>query len=80
MTKTIKLKNPISVNGEKIEEMTIRAPKVRDRLVAEKTPGGTAEKEVTFISNLCSVSQETVMELDLADYVQLQEAVNHFLS
>jgi Phage tail assembly chaperone proteins, E, or 41 or 14 len=80
MNKTIKLKTPIQVNGETIEQMVIRPPKVRDRLVAEKTPGGTAEKEVTFISNLCSVSQETIMELDLADYVQLQEAVNHFLS
>ncbi len=80
MTKTIKLKNPIDVSGEIIEEMIIRPPKVRDRLVAEKTPGGTADKEVTFISNLCSVSPEVVMELYLADYVQLQEAVNHFLS
>lgn len=80
MTKTIKLKNPIDVNGEKIKEMTMRAPKVRDRLVAEKTPGNSADKEVTFIANLCSVSQETLLELDLADYVQLQEAVNHFLS
>ncbi len=80
MTKTIKLKTPVEVNGETFENMTIRPPKVRDRLVAEKTPGNSADKEVTFIANLCTVSPDVIMELDLADYVQLQEAVNHFLS
>lgn len=66
--------------GETIEEVTVRAPTVRDRLVADKTPGNVADKELTFISNLCGMAPDTMMELDLADYMSLQKAVNDFLS
>ena len=80
MNKTIKLKTPVKIDGDRIEELVIREPKVRDRLVAEKLPGGPAEKEMGFIANLCSVTPDTIMELALADYITLQEAVNDFLS
>ncbi len=79
-TKVIKLKSPVEIDGERIEEMVMREPKVRDRLVAEKLSGGAAEKELGFIANLCDVTPETIAELSLADYIKIQEAVNDFLS
>lgn len=76
----IKLKNPINVDGDNIEVLEMRPPKVRDRLIAEKQAGGVAEKEMIFIANLCNVTPDVMMEVDLSDYVKLQEAVNNFLS
>ena len=82
MSKTviIKLKTPVTSMGESLTEVKMRAPKMRDRLIADKTPGTIAYKELTFISNLCGLSPDTIMEMDLADYIQLQTAVNDFLA
>ncbi|MEM1000457.1 MAG: phage tail assembly protein [Bacteroidota bacterium] len=79
-TVTVKLKTPVTSMGETITEVTVRPPTVRDRLIADKTPGSASDKELTFISNLCGLPPEVMMDLDLADYMQLQNAVNDFLS
>ena len=78
--KTIKLDVTIIIDGITIEVLNVRPPKVRDRLLAEKGSGGPEEKEVRFIANLCDVTPETIEELDLSDYIKVQEAVNDFLS
>lgn len=76
----IKLKHPVKIEGENITTLVMRPPKVRDRLIAEKQGVGAAEKEMHFIANLCNVQPDVLLEIELSDYVKLQEAVNDFLS
>jgi len=77
---TITLKYPIEVAGEKITSLNLRRPKVRDMLAADKSAGSEAEKEVAMFANLCEVSRDAILELDGADYGQLQQAYSGFLS
>jgi len=80
MSESIKLKYPIDVAGEKITSLNLRRPKVRDMLAADKTGGSEAEKEVAMFANLCEVSRDAILELDGADYGQLQKTYSGFLS
>uniref|UniRef100_A0AAU7YKY0 Phage tail assembly protein n=1 Tax=Wolbachia endosymbiont of Oeneis ivallda TaxID=3171168 RepID=A0AAU7YKY0_9RICK len=76
----IKLTEPIKIDGILISELTLRRPKVRDRLAVERMGNSDAEKEVALIANLASISREAVEELDLADYSKIQEVLQGFLS
>lgn len=76
----IDLKKPVQFNGETIAKLSMREPKVRDLLAAEKTTKSDAEREVMVFSNLCAVAPVVIGELSLADYVQLQKAYQSFLS
>ena len=76
----IKLTEPIKIDGILVSEITLRRPKVRDRLAVERMGNSDAEKEVALIANLASISREAVEELDLADYSQIQEVLQGFLS
>ena len=71
----IKLNEPIKIDGVSISELTLRRPKVRDRLAVERLGTNDAEKEV----NLADIPKEAVEELDLADYAKIQEALQGFL-
>ena len=77
----IELKNPITVCGEVVTQLTMRAPKVRDILAGEKAfknPG--AEREIYVMALLCGVTPAIIEELDMSDYVRLQKASEDFLS
>lgn len=76
----IKLTEPIKIDGILVSELTLRRPKVRDRLAVERMGNSDAEKEVALIGNLASISREAVEEFDLADYNKIQEALQGFLS
>ncbi|BFD47786.1 phage tail assembly protein [Wolbachia endosymbiont (group A) of Sympetrum striolatum] len=76
----IKLTEPIKIDGILVSEITLRRPKVRDRLAVERMGNSDAEKEVALIANLASISREAVEELDLADYSKIQEVLQGFLS
>ncbi|MFP3015449.1 MAG: phage tail assembly protein [Wolbachia sp.] len=76
----IKLTEPIKIDGILVSELTLRRPKVRDRLAVERMSNNDAEKEVALIANLASISKEAVEELDLADYSKIQAALQDFLS
>ncbi|WP_341815458.1 phage tail assembly protein [Wolbachia endosymbiont (group B) of Idaea biselata] len=76
----IKLTEPIKIDGILVSEITLRRPKVRDRLAVERMSNNDAEKEVALIANLASISREAVEELDLADYNKIQGALQGFLS
>ena len=78
--KTIQLDYPIMIDGQKITRIDMRRPKVRDRLLSEKLDGSDAEKEVRLLANLCEFPPQQLEELDMADYVKLQEALADFLS
>lgn len=79
-TQTFTLQMPITIHGETISALQVRRPRVRDRLAAERGKGSTAEKEVIFLAHLCEVAPGTIEELELADYLKLQETVTSFLS
>ena len=75
----IKLNEPIKIDGISISELTLRRPKVRDRLAVERLGTNDAEKEVALIANLADLPKDAVEELDLADYAKIQEALQGFL-
>jgi len=75
----IKLIEPIKIDGLSISELTLRRPKVRDRLAVERLGTNDADKEVALIANLADIPKDSVEELDLADYAKIQEALQGFL-
>ena len=77
---TIKLQHPFTLNGEEIVALTLRRPKVRDRLIAEKSQGSEVEKEIRLIANLCEVAPDCIENLDMADYMACQETLGSFFS
>ncbi|MDX5487747.1 MAG: phage tail assembly protein [Wolbachia endosymbiont of Andrena praecox] len=77
---TVKLDNPITVDGISVSELTIRRPKVRDYLAIERLNGSDLSKEVTLTANLTSAAKESIEELDIADYVKVQEVLKDFFS
>ena len=79
-SETISLQYPITVDGAVIEQITVRRPRVRDRLIAEKTPGNEVEKEIRLLANLCEMAPDAIEMLDMADYLKLQECLAGFLS
>ena len=71
---------PIEVDGVKTDILRLRRPKVRDMLTVESTATSDAEKEINLFANLCEVSPESLMDLDMRDYAQLQKTYQSFLS
>ena len=71
----MKLAHPITVNGAELREVTLRRPKVRDRLIVDKMGASDADKEIALIANLAKLSREAVEELDLADFVEWIQAL-----
>lgn len=78
MSNSVTLQYPVEVDGQTAHEITLRRPKVRDQLLAEKSGGGAAEQEVAILANLAELPQEVIQDLDMADYLQLQEVYRGF--
>lgn len=76
---TIKLSHAITIENNTYEKLSLRRPKVRDRLAVERLKKTDAEKEITMIANLAEVTVEVIEELDLADYGKIQEVLQNFL-
>lgn len=76
----IELNYAIDMDGAKVKVLHIRRPKVRDMLSVEKTSTTDAEKEINLFANLCEVTPESLMDLDMSDYSKLQKAYQDFLS
>ena len=77
---TIRLQYPLSIDGMAVENLSMRRPLVRDRLIAEKVQGSEIEKEIRLIANLCEMAPQHIELLDLSDYAKLQEKLASFLS
>ncbi len=75
----IELTYPIEIDGQTISELDIRRPKVRDMLAAD-AGGSDAEKELRLFANLCEQTPAAIEQLDMADYLKLQETYQGFLS
>ncbi len=76
---SISLSHAISIDGVQVETLNLRRPKVRDMLAIEKSGHSDAEKEIHLFANLCEVTPDSVLALDMADYVKLQRAYQDFL-
>ncbi|ROS05670.1 tail assembly chaperone E/41/14-like protein [Sinobacterium caligoides] len=76
----ITLSYPITCHGEVITELHMRRPTVRDRLISERSQGTEMEKELRLLANLCELAPEYAEDLDMVDYLKLQEALSDFLS
>jgi hypothetical protein len=77
---TIKLEFPITSGAQLIQEITLRRPKVKDTLAAQKVAGSTAEQEVRLVANLASLTPAEIEELDAADYARVQAVLERFFS
>ncbi|MDE0167363.1 MAG: phage tail assembly protein [Bryobacterales bacterium] len=77
---TIKLKHPVKADGAEVAEVTMRAPKVRDMIAADKGGGSDAERELRMFANLCEITPRIIEELHLVDYKAMQGAYLDFLS
>jgi hypothetical protein len=76
----ITLDHPIQYNGVALKEISLRRPKVRDRLVVDRMTVSDAEKEILLIANLAEISREAIEEIDLADYAKIQKVLQNFLA
>ena len=76
----IKLEQAIKIDGIEVHELSLRRPKVRDLLIANKKELSDSEREVNLIANLAEVPVETIQELDLLDYIKIQSWLQNFLS
>lgn len=78
---TVTLNFPIKIGGIEQTELTLRRPKVSDRLVVDRDTSLTNEGDrvSTMIGNLCGLSPDEMRLLDLSDFNQLQEAMGRFL-
>ncbi|WP_072670541.1 phage tail assembly protein [Vibrio injensis] len=80
MSKEVELEYPIKVDGKEVSTLTMRRPVVADMLAQEKSKGSDAEKEIRMFANLCEVPPDAIHSMDMADYLELQEAYQGFLS
>ncbi|MCP4103428.1 MAG: phage tail assembly protein [Lentisphaerae bacterium] len=71
---------PLDINGQTVLELDIRRPMVGDYLAMDKTTGSDAEKELKLMASLCQQSPEDLMNLDMGDYLKLQEKLKSFSS
>lgn len=76
----ISLNFPVSVGSEVISELTMRRPKVRDQIAANHQTKDAAEQEIALFANLCEVTPDTISEMDMKDYRELQRVYSGFLS
>ena len=78
-TITVQLKYGVEDSGVTLPALTMRRPKVKDQLRAQKLSGvSDAEREVRLFADLCMVPPATIEDLDLEDYNALQTAFQGF--
>jgi Phage tail assembly chaperone proteins, E, or 41 or 14 len=78
-TITVQLKYGAEDSGATLPALTMRRPKVKDQLRAQKLSNvSDAEREVRLFADLCMVPPATIEGLDLEDYNTLQAAFQGF--
>ncbi len=76
----IVLKHPVTHQGTEYTELSMRRAKARDSRDSQRGGGTAADSEFRLMANLCEVPPEVIEELDMADYVRLQQVYEGFLS
>jgi hypothetical protein len=75
----VELTSPIKDAGVELNQVSVRRPKVRDQLIMDKTPGGQIEKEIVLFANLTGLPPDSIKDLDLGDYLKIQEVYMGFI-
>ncbi|RMG58794.1 MAG: phage tail assembly protein [Gammaproteobacteria bacterium] len=75
--KTIRLKYPITANGEVIDTLELPRPRVK-HLKALDEAEGDVDKSVRLISALAAIPPSAVEEMDGEDFAAVSEAVAGF--
>lgn len=75
----IKLEIPIRIDGIEVGEISLRRPKVRDLLISDRKNISESEREINLIANLAEIPAEAIQDLDLCDYLKIQEWLKDFL-
>lgn len=65
--------------GQTVASLTMREPRVLDRIQRAYLHGNEEENEVTTIANLCGVHRDVITALTVADYGQFQEQLAVFM-
>ncbi|MBK1690970.1 phage tail assembly protein [Ectothiorhodospira mobilis] len=75
----IKLEHPITADGQEVQSLKLRRPKVRDLEVMEAAGDRDIARSVSLIANLAEVSPDALRELDAGDFMRVSETVAGFL-
>lgn len=73
------LKEPVTLDGETVTQLTRLAPKGRDIKRAMNLAGKPGDLAAEMIVNLAEVTPRLVDELDAADFVALSDIVGNFM-
>ncbi len=71
---------PIEIEGTLTETVTVKRLKVKHRLEIQKAKLDDAEKEARLITAATGLAPSDVSELDMADYLGIQEIIEGFFS
>lgn len=75
----IKLRTPLKINGVETSVLTMREPTVGDQLAVDLKGGAPGQREKNLIANLCEIPTESMLEMTLHDYLNVQRAFTGFL-
>ena len=80
--KTIELKYPVTVKGQKYTEIGLRRPKVKDlrHISGPKASDDATKAQSAFLSAISEIIPEVFDELDLEDAEQFNKVVAAFLN
>lgn len=78
-TTVITLSRPFNLNGKEVTELTMREPRVIDKIQFEKESGVFLEREEKMLAGLCGLNASDLLNLPAYDYDQLVKAFNRFL-
>lgn len=70
-TVTIKLEKAITINGEKVDKLTMREPTVGDMFDTTKQNRTPAANEAHLMAQLCDISPEDIRQVSVKDYSRI---------
>lgn len=78
MSETVQLEYPFDFKGERVTELTLRRPKMRD-LKKSQAFKDDLDKSLRMIADLAEVDPKLVEELDPQDFGRLADIVGEFM-
>ncbi|HFP5351387.1 TPA: phage tail assembly protein [Escherichia coli] len=76
---TVTLSRPFEINGVTVETITVREPKLRDRILFSKDKGDAEEKTARMPARLANLNIEDIYSLPSCDYMKMEEAFNELV-
>lgn len=80
MSEKITLQGTIDIGGTETNVVTMRRPRVKDRLLVDRddTFANEADRELRYIANLCDLLPEDIENMLMVDYQSLRKQLNVF--